>query len=113
MFEQEDDFQGPPGEIQPSTGEQLVRAVQEHRVVTFRYHGLRRTVEPHLVGIHEAGEAALVGYQTEGFSASGELPGWRTFIVAEIEDLEVTDRTFQRARPDFNVTGYTEIFARG
>ena len=61
--------------------ERLVRVTLEHRVVTLVYQGLRRTVEPHLIGMHEAGEPLLVGYQTGGFSGSGEVPGWRTRLA--------------------------------
>jgi len=56
-------------------GEILVQAILNHRVVDLVYHGLRRSVEPYLVGIHQAGEAILLGYQTAGFSRSGDLPG--------------------------------------
>lgn len=97
-----------------AVGEALVRATREHRTVRFDYDGLARTVEPHLVGIHEAGEALLLGYQTAGTSRSGEVPGWRTFVVAEIGDVELEDRRFPGPRPDFNPAGnhMTEIFAR-
>jgi hypothetical protein len=94
--------------------ERLVRATLEHRVVTFAYRGLRRTVEPHLIGIHEAGEALLVGYQTGGFSGSGDLPGWRTFVTSEIESVEPEGPTFEPVRPDFDAEAHrmVEIFAR-
>src|SRR4051794_4438513 len=81
--------------------ERLVQATLAHHQVTFRYQGLLRTVEPHLVGIHEAGEPVLVAYQSEGPSRSGDLPGWRTFILTEVEDVAVSDGQFP-ARPGFN-----------
>ena len=94
--------------------ERLVRATLEHRVVTFVYQGLRRTVEPHLIGMHEAGEPLLVGYQTGGFSGSGEVPGWRTFVTTEIESVEVDGPAFEGPRPDFSTEAHAmvEIFAR-
>jgi hypothetical protein len=97
-----------------TVGETLVRGILDHRTVTFSYHGLQRTVEPHLVGVHPAGEAVLVGYQTEGSSHSGELPGWRTFIISEISDAHLDDRMFLGPRPEFNPNDQrmTEIFAR-
>ena len=60
-----------------TVGERLVRGVLDHRVLSLIYHGERRIVEAYLVGLHEAGEPVLVGYQTGGGSRSGELPGWR------------------------------------
>jgi WYL domain-containing protein len=97
-----------------TNGERLVRAILEHRVVELDYQGYRRTVEPYLLGLHEAGEPILLGYQTAGFSHSGEIPGWRTFITTAIGDVTVTERTFAGPRSDWNPFGEAmlEIFAR-
>lgn len=97
-----------------TTGERLVRAILERRVVEFAYLGYRRSVEPYLLGLHEAGEPLLVGYQTAGGSRTGEIPGWRTFVTTAIEEVEVTDRTFAGPPPGFNPHGHSmlEIFAR-
>jgi hypothetical protein len=82
--------------------------------VEFGYLGYRRTVEPYLLGIHEAGEPLLIGYQTAGGSRTGEIPGWRTFVTTAIDEVELTDRTFSGPPPDFNPHGHSmlEIFAR-
>jgi hypothetical protein len=97
-----------------AVGEALIHGVLGHRVVSFDYHGLRRTVEPHLVGVHEAGEAVLLGYQTSGASEGGDLPGWRMFIVSEVDEVELEDRDFPGPRPDFNSNAphMVDIFAR-
>ncbi|CAN5801946.1 hypothetical protein BH24GEM1_BH24GEM1_23880 [soil metagenome] len=97
-----------------SSGERLVRAILERRAVRLIYQGLPREIEPHMVGIHEAGEPILVAYQTGGYSHSGELPGWRTFITTEIERVEESDAPFPRARSDFTDQFYSmmEIFAK-
>jgi hypothetical protein len=97
-----------------TTGERLIRAILDHRVIEFAYQGYRRTVEPYLLGIHEAGEPILLGYQTAGASQSGEIPGWRTFITTAIGDVEVTSTSFTGPRSDFNPFGHSmlEIFAR-
>jgi hypothetical protein len=97
-----------------TNGERLVRAILEHRVVEFAYQGYRRTVEPYLLGLHEAGEPILLGYQTAGGSQSGEIPGWRAFITTGIGEVDVTNRTFAGPRSDFNPYGdaMLEIFAR-
>ena len=103
------------GDLQELTnGERLVRAILDHRVVEFVYQGYRRTVEPYLLGLHEAGEPLLLGYQTAGPSRSGEIPGWRTFITTGIGEVEVTDRSFAGPRSDFNPYGHSmlDIFAR-
>jgi hypothetical protein len=97
-----------------TNGERLVRAILDHRVVEFVYQGYRRTVEPYLLGLHEAGEPLLLGYQTAGASHSGEIPGWRTFVTTAIGEVEVTDRSFAGPRSDFNPYGHAmlDIFAR-
>ena len=96
-----------------TASERLVRAILDRRTVNLMYHGLRRVVEPHLIGIHEAGEPMLVAYQTGGFSHSGDLPGWRTFITTEIEAAEPLDETFT-PRSDFSPWAHAmvEVFAR-
>ncbi len=103
---------GSPADL---TGTELVvRATLEHRAVSFTYHGAHRTVEPHLVGTHEAGEPLLVAYQTGGGSRSGEVPGWRTFVTAEMDRVEISATVFPGPRPDFSLAAHpmTEIFAR-
>lgn len=97
-----------------TNSERLVRAILDHRVVEFVYHGYRRTVEPHLLGLREAGEALLLGYQIAGPSHSGEIPGWRTFVMTGIGEVDVTDRSFAGPRSDFDPDGISmlNIFAR-
>jgi hypothetical protein len=93
--------------------ERLVRAVLDHRTVNLVYEGLRRVVEPHVIGIHEAGEPVLAAFQTGGFSHSGDLPGWRTFITTNIESVEPRDETFTpRSDCDRMAEGMIELFAR-
>lgn len=82
--------------------ETLTTAIRERQVVTFVYQGRARTVEPHACGIVSAtGEAVLHGYQTDGESASGVPPGWRTFTVAKITALTVIGKTFAGPRQDY------------
>ena len=100
--------------LRTETGtERLVRAILEHRVASFVYHGLRRTVEPHLIGSHEAGEILLLAYQTGGESGSGEVPGWRTFVTSEIESVDAEGERFA-PREGFapETHGMVEVFAR-
>jgi hypothetical protein len=102
-----------PHELQ-MPGERLVRAILDHRLVGFRYQGRERIVEPHLLGLHEAGEPMLMAYQTAGASRSGDVPGWRTFITTSMEDVEILDQTFPGPRSDLRVASHPmlEIFAR-
>jgi predicted DNA-binding transcriptional regulator YafY len=79
----------------------LCRAIATRRVLRFEYDGGLRTVEPHAHGFAADGAELLSGYQTFGVSASGDLPGWRTFRLDQIATLRVTDDPFT-PRPDFD-----------
>jgi hypothetical protein len=93
--------------------EALVRAVLDHRTVNLVYEGLRRVVEPHLIGIHVAGEPMVAAFQTGGFSHSGDLPGWRTFITTKVESVDPREETFTpRSDCDRMAEGMVEVFAR-
>ena len=97
-----------------TAAERLVLAILDHRVVRVRYQDRERTIEPHLLGIHEAGEPMLIAYQTGGTSQSGEVPGWRTFITTSMEHVEIMDQHFPGPRPDLDLDAHpmVEIFAR-
>ena len=97
-----------------TTGERLVLAILDHQVVRLRYQGRDRTVEPHLLGIHEAGEPILVAYQTAGGSESGDVPGWRSFISTAVDEVEFVGQHFPGPRSDLNAAAQPmiEIFAR-
>ena len=78
----------------PGTDELLRTALRERRVVRFRYRGLTRWVQPHALGRLRNGRNALLGWQASGDSRSTPPPGWRTFLLAQIDDLRVTDDQF-------------------
>jgi predicted DNA-binding transcriptional regulator YafY len=94
-----------------TTGERLVLAILDHQVVRIRYQGRNRTVEPHLLGIHEP---ILVAYQTAGGSESGDVPGWRSFISTAMDEVELVGQHFPGPRSDLNAAAQPmiEIFAR-
>ena len=101
------------GTAEMTPAEILVRAVLDHRKVTLVYEGQCRVVEPHLVGIHEAGEPMVAAFQTGGFSHSGDLPGWRTFITTKVESVDPREETFTpRSDGDRMAEGMVEVFAR-
>lgn len=91
-----------PAARSASAQDELARAIRELRVITFVYEGHSRTVEPHACGLARSGESVLHGYQTEGGSASGTVPGWRTYAVDKIESLRVTDTRFPGARAGYD-----------
>jgi hypothetical protein len=81
----------------------VAEAVANHRVLSFWYEDLPRSVEPHLYGIHaETGNEILSAYQTGGTSHSSDRPGWRYFLVSEIRALSMTNTVFGQTRPGYN-----------
>ncbi|MBI4371437.1 MAG: hypothetical protein HY552_03975 [Elusimicrobia bacterium] len=84
-------------------GSELTAAVSHRRIITFWYNGLVGTAEPHTYGLHkDTGHEVLSCFQTAGFSHSGELPGWRLYLLSEIRNLSVTGDIYPKTRPGYN-----------
>jgi hypothetical protein len=75
----------------------LWTAIENKRMIRFRYHGNDRLVEPHDHGILN-GSVQLLSWQVDGGS-SRPLPNWLLTKVNEITDLVLLDQTFPRGRP--------------
>lgn len=87
-------------------------ALRERRVFGFWYHDHARRVEPHALGRMKGGDLVLLGWQVEGGSRSEPPPGWRNFLVAEIEQLVISASGFA-PRPDYRPekTRFAELIA--
>jgi hypothetical protein len=81
----------------PAIHELLWEAIEQKRIIQFRYKGKPRIVEPHDYGIHQ-GSVKLFGFQVGGLS-SEPLPNWRWAFVNLVSDLALTERTFPGRRP--------------
>ena len=79
----------------------LTRALREHRVVAFSYHGHERKAEPHALGKGTEDKPVLLAWQTGGGSQTEPPPGWRVFLLADITGLTLTEATFAKPRPDY------------
>lgn len=90
-------------------------AIEERKIIEFRYKGGIRVVEPHCYGIHEgSGKEVLSGYQTGGYTESGGTPDWRTYDISGVSDLKVTDISFLGPRSGYNPEDprMSEIFCK-
>jgi hypothetical protein len=58
-------------------------------------------VEDHCHGITSTDREVLRGYQTGGYSSSGNPVGWRLFEVEKISGFRQSGQTFARARPGY------------
>ena len=72
-------------------------AIEQRRLLRFRYKDRERIVEPHDYGIHN-GLVKLFAYQVAG-SSSQKLPNWRWAEQDLISDLQLLDRKFPGGRP--------------
>ncbi|PYY12988.1 MAG: hypothetical protein DMG60_22830 [Acidobacteria bacterium] len=91
----------------------LIRtAIQEKRLIRFRYDDKLRIAEPHDYGIQN-GRLRLLAYQVHGAS-TGKLPGWRWIEVPRISDLEILAETFEGSRGNESNKHHVwdEVFAR-
>lgn len=77
--------------------DQLLQAISERRIVSFRYGGYTRIGEPHVLGEYR-GTTQLLFFQTGGQSASGNLPEWRRFNVNGMSSLTVEVQHFPSGR---------------
>lgn len=80
----------------------ICSAIRSQQVVEFYYDGGARTVEPFCHGTSTAGNEVLRGYQTGGYSSSGNPVGWKLFTVSDISGLSVTNTQFPGNRPGYD-----------
>lgn len=103
-----------PDVVRPEVRAALCEAIASHRVVRFDYHRGQRVVEPYRYGRSVMGHELLRAYQRRGYSASGEPAGWKTFRVAEIESVTLTDERFGAVRPAYSPaeSAMSEVFCQ-
>jgi predicted DNA-binding transcriptional regulator YafY len=90
-----------PAQASAASPEETIRtALRERRLLAFRYHEHSRRVEPHALGRLKDGAIVLLAWQVAGGSRSEPPPGWRNFLLTDIEDLELVAETFT-PRPDY------------
>jgi predicted DNA-binding transcriptional regulator YafY len=81
----------------------IEKAIRKRQYLNFTYEGHeRRDVEPYILGVVGNGHLLLSGYQNRGSGLSGEVPSWKSFLVENIDDLKISDKSFRRNRPEYN-----------
>ena len=80
----------------------ICEAISSRKVIEFNYNGGVRVVEPHCHGISRAGNEVLRGYQTDGYSESGNSVGWKMFEVSGMSIVQSTGDVFDQNRPGYN-----------
>jgi predicted DNA-binding transcriptional regulator YafY len=85
---------GPAKEPMRDPEIRILEALRGRRQLEFRYHRHVRRVEPHALGRRKDGALVLLAWQAAGDSHSEPPPGWRSFLLAEIERLEIRAERF-------------------
>lgn len=78
----------------------IVSAIRSRHVLTFMYGGVRRTAEPHAVGVSKFGNDVMRCYQT-GEEPVPEGQEWLLCELAKISGLADTGTTFSGPRPGY------------
>ena len=88
----------------------IISAIQSRAVLSFRYKGKMRTVEPHLLGYDTKNHLTLSAWQLSG----GSGVGFRDFHVSDMSGITTTGQTFAGARRGYNPNDsrMTRILAR-
>ena len=79
--------------------QELLKAMRARKLIEFTSNGHRRVLEPHIYGLSR-GTEQLVGFQTRGTSASGGIPDWRRFDLADMSPFIVLEESFTGRRPN-------------
>lgn len=76
-------------------------AIKKRKLLEFYYSGYHRVAEPFTFGINTKDNEVLSAFQVEGGSESGNRPMWRLFDLEKIENLQISNESF-----DGNRNGY-------
>jgi predicted DNA-binding transcriptional regulator YafY len=92
----------------------ICEAIRNKQLIQFRYDGLIRIVEPHLLGETTAGNDALSAYLVRGYTESDRRPYWRLYKLDEMSAIVILDETFEGPRKGYNSndTRMTRIHCR-
>ncbi|HEX4665229.1 MAG TPA: hypothetical protein VH207_01410 [Chthoniobacterales bacterium] len=91
----------------------IISAIKRKAVLTFRYNGKQRTVEPQTYGLSTAGREVLRACERSVAKSSKPSGMAKLFDVAKTSELQETGLRFPQALPAHNPddSAMTEIFA--
>ena len=67
-----------------TTSRLICEAIRNRRLISFRYDGYLRTVEPQTIGLDAKGHDALRPFQIAGGRQSGAVTEWKLFHVRKM-----------------------------
>jgi len=80
----------------------ITDAIRARRLIRFIYEGYERIVEPHMYGINSANQEMVSAFLVGGWTKTETQPGWRNFLVKEMDDVHALSESFRTPRPGYN-----------
>lgn len=80
-----------------SVADTILKAIEDHRTLSFVYKGKARTADPYILGYDDKDRFVLSAVQLSGGSGAG----FRSFHVEELSAVEATERRFSGTHPDY------------
>lgn len=80
----------------------ITEAIENCKLIEFNYKDEVRIVEPYTFGVSSTGKDVLSAYQVEGGSTSSDDLGWRLFSIGKIENIKISDSSFEPIRDGYN-----------
>jgi hypothetical protein len=77
-------------------------AIRARRLLRFVYEGYERIIEPHSHGINSASREVVSGWLVGGWTRTDTEPGWRNYLVGDMQNVHVLAEPFPGPRPGFN-----------
>ncbi|AGH95393.1 hypothetical protein [Pseudobdellovibrio exovorus] len=78
----------------------IVDAINNKKMIEFKYNGGVRIVEPHCYGISTAGNESLRAYQVDGYSSS-DPKDMKLFTLSKASDISLLEKHFDGPRPEY------------
>jgi len=79
-----------------------IKAMQEGKRVSLSYHGEKRLVEVHALGLSRKSKPCVRVYQVIGGSVFSDTTGWKMMLLSDIEDAKITDELSAAPRPGYH-----------
>lgn len=75
-------------------GDNIVKAINEKRLLSVFYDGGERKSAPCCYGNGSRGQKLLRCWQVSGFSQSGNVPAWKLMSVEKMQNINILDEGF-------------------
>jgi len=80
----------------------ILKAMEEKRVVSIKYNNTYREIEIYDFGETKTGQLAISAFQLFGGSQSKEPSGWKIFLLDEIQNIIIKNKTIVSPKPKWN-----------